>query len=109
MFQRYGKKQIEVNADNWTPISIDADCDFFSLRCTTSDLLMRTNVDDASTEDIVSQGTQDGVTVGSGSAAGISTGSGGPYVVGPRFLADSALCFIKSVQPTAIVRLTWVL
>lgn len=103
---RWVKQRVEVNSDEWTAITPPLDFDYFGLRCDTSALRIRTDKDQASTEDALGQYQQDGV-VASYSLRVFHTISA--TFLKTRFLAGFPIAWVKSVSPTATVIVTWVL
>lgn len=103
--KRWWKDRIAIDADDWTPVAPDFDADYFAFRCDTSAVVYRSDKDDPDTEDTLPATVQDGVT---GAAAG-PHGRNWPNVNRSRFPAGEDAVFVKSVQPTATLVVTWVL
>lgn len=105
--QRFVKARLMVNEEDWTPVVPPSDMDYLAIRCEDSAIKIRTDPDDANTEDTIPAGIQDGVAssntsnyVGHEHARWRVTNSG----------ADVA-CYLQSPEGAGeqTVIITWVL
>jgi hypothetical protein len=95
----YWKKRYQVSADAWTPIVPPYACNFFALK--TADgapLLLRTDVNDETTEDYLAAYAQESVTV---------------PILGDvwtpcRFDSDHPALYVKLASGVGPVVVTWV-
>ncbi len=94
----YAKKRVTVNDQVWTAIMPPIDCNYFSLKnAAVGDLLLRSNPTDATTEDLLANGTVE-------SMCNPKTDPlSGQY----RFWHGVAAIYIKSVKNTGTVISTW--
>lgn len=103
---RWCKKRISINHDTWTPIAPPLDFDYVALRCDTSEVTLRTALNDAGTEDTLEPNVQDGV-MGAQVLRYFHNSEGTFHPV--RFKKDLPICFVKSTAASATLVVTWVL
>ena len=103
--QRWVKARLTVNEEDWTPVVPPSDMDYVALRCDEAAIKIRTDPDDADTEDTLAAGVQDGVASGNASnyvghehARWRVTNSG-----------SDVACYIQSTDGEQTVVVTWVL
>jgi hypothetical protein len=103
-YPRWSKQLVAVSSSDWTPIVAPFSYDYLALRCDSSALVYRTDKDDPATEDQMPAAVQDGVTgANSGPHKDWSTSNRA------RFPKGIFACWVKSVQPSATLIVTWVL
>lgn len=94
----YSIKRYTVSDSEWTHVVAPWDCDYFSVRNTHSaNMLYRTEPDDPNSEDVLTPGAQDGVTV---TARRASLTGVNKYV---RFFKDMVIVSLKSTSGTGVV------
>lgn len=104
---RYVKQVIALTSDAWTPVAPPVDMDYFSVRCTTGQMKIRTDQNDATTEDVVLQGIQESVM--GNNVLGKAYPMLGAPMTQSRFPAGITAFWLQSVSPTGTAIVTWVL
>ncbi|MGH9776555.1 MAG: hypothetical protein ACRD50_16610 [Candidatus Acidiferrales bacterium] len=99
----YVKKQIAVDTVSWTPLIAPIDCMGVGIKNSVSvNLLIRTDASDATTQDTIPAGNQEGLMV---------SRHPGPIhdsQIGPRFRAGDTICFLQASSGTGPVLATFV-
>jgi hypothetical protein len=99
----YVKKQIAIDAVSWTPIVAPIDCMGVGIKNSVSvDLRIRTDSADATTQDTIAAGNQDGIMV--------SRHGGNPQdgAHAMRFMAGDTIAFLQAVSGTGPALVTFV-
>ena len=106
--QRFVKARLTVNESDWTPVVPPSDMDYLAIRCEASAIKIRTDPDDANTEDEIPAGIQDGVA-----SSNTSNYVGHEHARWRRRSAEDVdvACYLQSPagQGEQTVILTWVL
>jgi hypothetical protein len=103
-YSRWVKQRVAVTNSDWTPITPAHPREYFAMRCDSSAIILRTDKDDPDTEDAFGQYAEESV-MGSGIAVWDSEyGTAKSF----RFPAGVPVCWVKSVEATATVVVTWV-
>jgi hypothetical protein len=98
----YVKKRYAITTTDWTPIVVPIDCNYFGLKNSDgSALILRTDMNDAGTEDALSPGGQETVT--SGPSLGFLSGGSA------RFPQGATALWVKATAGVGPVIVTWVL
>ncbi len=100
----YVKKQIAIDSVSWTPIVAPIDCMGIGIKNSAPvDLLIRTDAGDATTQDRIPSGSQDGIIV-----SRHAYGAAPHAAVGPRFLAGATVAYLQAVSGTGPALVTFV-
>jgi len=99
----YVKKQIAIDTVSWTAIVAPIDCMGVGIKNSQSvDLKIRTDATDATTQDTIPAGNQDGIMVSR------HAGNQHDGAQGPRFLAGDAIAYLQAVSGTGPALVTFV-
>lgn len=88
----YGKWRLALDPESWTRVIVAFDCNSVGIKNPTLfNFLLRTDVEDPSTEDTIYPGAQEGIS------ASMETRNTYPLTT-PRFRQGSTICFLKPVS-----------
>lgn len=79
--------RIPIDGTGWTPITLPVSCHIFWFRCDDSKIRIRTDSNDAMTEDIIAAGTQFVIPQVTNRQAKMN----------PRFIVGDTICYVQSI------------
>lgn len=101
MAGRWRKQRLPITNAAWTPVTAPMEADYVAFRCDTSAIVYRTDAADPLSEDTLPAGAQESVI-----GARTTSRTAASYWE-HRFGDGEAICLVRSVEPTAILIVTW--